>query len=180
MDERLRWTNGYGIPPRGLLEYAEGRQPQADTVRDMEIHPADLAYRRRSLRIMLAIALLCGLGLWQLNGWLGEVLPRLAEGGDPDYTRRWLRGLLVGLALVPVVPLWLLGRSLRRLATAAQAEQRFPPREWRTLRDVRVLRGPTAASWISRVRGMASAATAMAVVCVLIALATYGFFAGAR
>lgn len=144
-------------------------------MRDTEIHPADLAYRRRSLRIIVAIALLCVLALWQLDAWLSEVLRQLAQAGDSERTRRWLRGLLVGLALLPTVPLWLFGRSLRRLAASARGEQRFPPRDWRTLRDVRVLRGPVALRWIRRVGAMAAAATVLALACAALAAATYWY-----
>lgn len=145
-------------------------------MRDTEIHPADLAYRRRSLRIIVAIALLCVVALWQLDAWLSELLRQLAQAGDSERTRRWLRGLLVALALLPSVPLWLLGRSLRRLAAAARAEQRFPPRAWRTLRDVRVLRGPVALRWTRRVGRMAAAASALAVLCAALAMATFWYY----
>lgn len=145
-------------------------------MRDTEIHPADLAYRRRSLRIIVAIAALCVLALWQLDAWLGEVLRQLALAGDSERTRRWLRGLLVALALLPTVPLWLLGRSLHRLAAAARSEQRFPPRDWRTLRDVRVLRGTVAQRWIGRVGRMAALARALAALCAALAMATFWYY----
>ncbi|RDZ28461.1 hypothetical protein [Lysobacter silvisoli] len=146
-------------------------------MREIEIHPADLAYRRRSLRIIAAIAVLSALALWQLDGWLAQVVQQLASDADAQRTRRWLRGLLSALALLPTVPLWLLGRSLGRLAAAAQAKRRFPPQHWRTLRDVRVLRGPVALRWIARVRLLGRAAMAAAAVCAAAAAALWWTYA---
>ncbi|KRD39709.1 hypothetical protein ASE35_05090 [Lysobacter sp. Root916] len=145
-------------------------------MREADIHPADLAYRRRSLLIIAAIVVLALFGLWQLDGWLSGLATQLAQDGDPQRTRRWLRGLLVALALLPVVPLSLLARSLRRLAAAAQAERRFPPRDWRTLRDVRVLRGVVAQRWIVRVRRMAAAASVLAILCAVLAMAMLWYY----
>lgn len=145
-------------------------------MRETDIHSADLAYRRRSLLIIAAIVLLALFALWQLDGWLTGLASQLAQDGDPQRTRRWLRGLLVTLGLLPVVPLLLLGHSLRRLAAAAQAEQRFPPRSWRTLRDVRVLRGAVALRWIGRVRHMAAVAGALAACCIAAAMAAFWFY----
>lgn len=145
-------------------------------MRETDIHSADLAYRRRSLLIIAAIVLLTLFALWQFDGWLTGLASQLAQDDDPQRTRRWLRGLLVALGLLPVVPLSLLGRSLRRLAAAAQAEQRFPPREWRTLRDVRVLRRAVALRWIVRVRRMAAAANVLAACCIAAAMAAFWLY----
>ncbi|QCW26691.1 hypothetical protein FE772_14555 [Lysobacter enzymogenes] len=77
----------------------------------MEIHRADLAYRRRSLWLLLAIAAGCALALWQLHGWLQSVQAHVAIA-DAAQARRWLRRALAGLALAPTAPLWLWGRGL--------------------------------------------------------------------
>lgn len=145
-------------------------------MRDTDIHSADLAYRRRSLLIIAAIVVLTSFALWQLDAWLTGIASQLAQDGDPQRTRRWLRGLLVALGLLPVAPLSLLARSLRRLAAAAQAEQRFPPRDWRTLRDVRVLRGAAALRWIGRVRRMAAVARVLAALCAAVAMAAFWYY----
>jgi len=145
-------------------------------MRDTDIHSADLAYRRRSLLIIAAIVVLASFALWQLDAWLTGIASQLAQDGDPQRTRRWLRGLLVALGLLPVAPLSLLARSLRRLAAAAQAEQRFPPRDWRTLRDVRVLRGAAALRWIGRVRRIAAVARVLAALCAAVAMAAFWYY----
>lgn len=115
----------------------------------MEIHRADLAYRRRSLGLLSALLCLSAVGLWQLHEWL-QIVQAQASAGDPVQARRWLRWALVGLSSAPVAPLLLWGRSLLRLGTAARQEQRFPPRAWKTYRDVRVLRERAALDWSRR------------------------------
>ncbi|QQP97497.1 hypothetical protein [Lysobacter enzymogenes] len=136
----------------------------------MEIHRADLAYRRRSLRLLLAIAVGCAFALWQLHGWLQTVQTYIA-GADAAQARRWLRYALAGLALAPVAPLWLWGRGLRRLGAAASAQRRFPPRDWKTWRDVRVLRDAAAAAWAARSERLGRVAQYAALACVAAALA---------
>jgi hypothetical protein len=127
----------------------------------MEIHRADKAYRNRSALLLACVALLCIALLWQLNLWLGRVNAELM-GADPDTVRRWLRALLAGLGVALAVPAAALGVSLRRFALASRIEGRFPPREWKTWRDVRVLRDAPALAWARRVELAATAMLALA------------------
>ena len=105
----------------------------------MEIHQADKAYRTRSIWLLAGVAILCAVLLWQLNIWLGRVTSELGAS-DPDTVRYWLRWLLAGLGVALAVPAAALGISLRRLALESRLQGRFPPRTWKTWRDVRVLR----------------------------------------
>ncbi len=134
-----------------------------------EVHRADPVHRRRSLARLAAIAVLCAVGLWLLRDGLLAVQAQ-AAAGPPEQARRALRGALAGLAALPVLPLWLWGDGLRRLGRAALAEQRFPPREWKTWRDVRVLRDRAAATWARRSLRMAGWARALAGLCAAAAL----------
>src|SRR5262245_20232651 len=115
----------------------------------MEIHRADLAYRRRSLWLLSTIVCLCAIGLWLLHDWLQAVQAQIALA-EPAQARRWLRWAIAGLLFAPVIPLWLWGRGMRRLGRAAFEENRFPPRAWKTYRDVRVLRERAAENWSRR------------------------------
>ncbi|MEI2455063.1 MULTISPECIES: hypothetical protein [Lysobacter] len=119
----------------------------------MDIHRADLAYRRRSLALLGALALLCGLGLWQWRDWLLAVQAH-ALASPAAEARRWLGLAIAAMLAAPVLPLALWGRSLRRLGRVAADQGRFPPREWKTYRDVRVLRGEVARVWALRSAGM--------------------------
>jgi hypothetical protein len=56
-----------------------------------------------------------------------------------------------------------LGLGLRRVALESRIEGRFPPRGWKTLRDVRVLRDAAALAWARRTELAGSAAIALAV-----------------
>lgn len=141
----------------------------------MEIHRADPAYRRRSLLLLAATAGVCALALWQLHGWLQDVIAHLRIS-DADEVRRWLRALLTGLAAVPVVPLAFWGRGLRRLARATREEQRFPPKAWKTYRDVRVLRAHYAQTWAARVDRLGRAAQTLAGVLAAAAVVTWWYF----
>jgi hypothetical protein len=127
----------------------------------MEIHRADRAYRKRTLWLIALIVLLCAVLLWQLNLWLRGVTEQLG-GSDPETVRRWLRVMLVGLGLALAAPAIGLGLNLRRLGYAARLQGRFPPQEWKTLRDVRVLRDRTALDWARRVELLGLSALALA------------------
>ena len=127
----------------------------------MEIHRADKAYRTRSLWLLAGIAVMCVVLLWQLQAWLDSLTTQL-DGRDPRAVREWVRMLLVGLGFALALPAIGLSVSLRRLAQAARGEQRFPPSDLKTLRDVRVLRGPAALAWSRRVQSGSSAALALA------------------
>jgi hypothetical protein len=141
----------------------------------MEIHRADKTYRIRTMLLLAGTAILCLILLWQLNLWLGKVTNELMAS-DPDTVRRWLRALLVALGIGLAVPATALGVSLRKLGLASRIEGRFPPREWKTWRDVRVLRDAPALLWARRVELAGDAALALAVVFVVwAALALWRF-----
>ncbi|HEY0660760.1 MAG TPA: hypothetical protein VGD21_05515 [Lysobacter sp.] len=127
----------------------------------MDIHYADKAYRRRSLLLFAAIVALCIVLLWQLHAWLQDVTTHL-RGQDPATVRSWLRVLFAGLGIALAMPAIGLGLTLRRLAQASRLQQRFPPMEWKTFRDVRVLRDAAALNWARRVDAGAKAALALA------------------
>ena len=127
----------------------------------MEIHQADKAYRTRAMLLLAGTIVLCVVLLWQLNLWLGKVTGELGAT-DPDTVRRWLRALLAGLGIALALPAAALGMSLRKLALEARAQGRFPPREWKTLRDVRILRDTHAMVWSRRVELGGTAALCLA------------------
>ncbi|QNP40648.1 hypothetical protein [Lysobacter solisilvae (ex Woo and Kim 2020)] len=116
----------------------------------MEIHRADKAYRRRASWFLAAIAILCGVLLWQLQAWLAHVTQQLG-GSDPATVRLWVRSLLFGLGIALAVPAVGLGLTLRKLGYASRIEGRFPPAEFKTVRDVRILRDSAGLSWARRV-----------------------------
>jgi hypothetical protein len=128
----------------------------------VEIHRADKAYRTRTLLLLGATAVLCAVLLWQLHAWLGTLSRDLAAS-DPDTVRYWLRILLAGLGVGLALPALVLGLGLRRVALESRIEGRFPPRGWKTLRDVRVLRDAAALAWARRIELAGSAAIALAV-----------------
>lgn len=141
----------------------------------MEIHRADKAYRTRSSLLLAVVVLLCMVTLWQLNLWLVRVNATLISS-DPDTVRRWLRALLAGLGLALAVPAAALGISLRRMAFSSRVEGRFPPRDWKTWRDVRVLRDAPALVWARRVERASSAALLLAGVLMLWAVIAWWRF----
>lgn len=127
----------------------------------MEIHYADKGYRRRSIWALLGVLTLLAVLLWQLNAWLQGLASQLS-GADPDAARRWLRALLAALGLALSAPAAALGVSLHRLGRASRLQGRFPPREFKTLRDVRVLRDASALRWARRVETSGTAALLLA------------------
>jgi len=76
-------------------------------------------------------------------------------------------GLLAGLGIALAIPAALLGVGLRRLGVDSRRQGRFPPREWKTLRDVRVLRGQDALAWARRTELAGTSALALAIVLLL-------------
>ena len=132
----------------------------------MEIHRADPAYRNRTVLLLAFTILLCAVLLLLLNAWLGRINAQLANS-DPDTVRRWLRGLLAGLGIALAVPAGLLGTGLRRLGLASRIEGRFPPQDWKTLRDIRVLRDADALRWAHRTELAGLAAIVLAALLLL-------------
>ena len=132
----------------------------------MEIHRADPVYRNRTVLLLAFTVLLCAVLLLLLNAWLGRINAQLANS-DPDTVRRWLRGLLAGLGIALAVPAGLLGTGLRRLGLASRIEGRFPPQDWKTLRDIRVLRDADALRWARRTELAGLAAIVLAALLLL-------------
>lgn len=132
----------------------------------MEIHRADRTYRNRTLLLLAFTALLCVVLLLLLDALLRQVNQHLLTS-DPDSVRRWLRGLLAGLGVALAIPAGLLGTGLRRLGLESRIEGRFPPRNWKTLRDVRVLRDSDALRWARRTELAGVAALAFAAALLL-------------
>lgn len=140
----------------------------------MEIHRADRAYRNRAVLLLAGVALLCAVLLWQLHAWLQHVSEGLGRS-DPETVRYWLRWLLACLGVGLAVPAAALGASLRKLALASRVQGRFPPRDWKTWRDVRVLRDAAALRWARRIEVAAAVA-----LCVALAFLAWGMLAWFR
>ena len=129
----------------------------------MEIHHADKGYRRRSMWALLAVLSVLTLLLWQLHAWL-QGLDTQLSGADPAAAQAWLRALLAALGFALAIPAAALGTSLFRLGRASRLQGRFPPLEFKTLRDVRVLRDGAALRWARRVENAGTAAFVLATV----------------
>ena len=127
----------------------------------MEIHHADKAYRKRALWLLAGIVLMCGVLLWQLQAWLNHLSLELSNS-DPDAVRSWIRLLLCSLGVALAVPAIGLGLTLRQMGYAARIEGRYPPAQWKTFRDVRVLRDAASLAWARRVEGAGTAALVLA------------------
>lgn len=127
----------------------------------MEIHHAEKGYRKRSLWALLGVLVLLVILLWQLNTWLHGMTAQLSVA-DPNAAKQWLRGLLAALGIGLAAPAVALGLSLHRLGQASRVQGRFPPREFKTLRDVRVLRDAPALRWARRVELSGTAAFVIA------------------
>lgn len=142
----------------------------------MEIHHADKAYRKRSLWLLAGIVLMCAALLWQLNDWLSRLTTQLGDQ-DPDAVRYWVRLLLTGLGIALAIPAIGLGLTLRQLGFASRLQGRFPPSQWKTVRDVRVLRDAPALLWAQRVEAAGTAAILLACLLVVWALWAWWHFA---
>lgn len=127
----------------------------------MEIHRAERAYRNRAVLLLAGVAVLCAVLLWQLHAWLAQVTAELGAS-SPETLRYWLRWLLAGLGLGLAIPAAALGISLRRLALESRLQGRFPPRAWKTWRDVRVLRDAPALRWARRMETAGTLALCLA------------------
>jgi len=127
----------------------------------MEIHHADKTYRKRALWLLAGIVLMCGVLLWQLQTWLDQLTVQLG-GRDPDTVRTWVRLLLCVLGVALAIPAIGLGLTLRQMGYLARLEGRFPPAQWKTLRDVRVLRDAAGLAWAKRIEVAGVAALALA------------------
>ncbi|MDR7098572.1 hypothetical protein J2X04_000919 [Lysobacter niabensis] len=127
----------------------------------MEIHHADKAYRKRALWLLAGIVLMCGVLLWQLHAWLDQLTVQLGSH-DPDTVRAWVRLLLCALGVALAIPAIGLGLTLRQMGYLARLEGRFPPAQWKTLRDVRVLRDAAGLAWAKRIEAAGVAALALA------------------
>ena len=139
---------------------AAGRDAKATQGTPMDIHRADPAYRSRTLLLVALTVLACTVFLLLLHAWLQRVTAQLMSS-DPDTMRRWLRALFTSLGLLLAAPALLIGANLRRLGIQSNLEQRFPPEEWKTLRDVRILRHEHAVRWAKRTRMLGAAALAL-------------------
>ncbi|GAB3384874.1 hypothetical protein [Lysobacter fragariae] len=127
----------------------------------MEIHRADKAYRKRALWLLAGITVLCAVLLWLLQAWLQDLTTRL-DRVDPQTAKQWVRMLLAGLGIGLSMPAIALGLNLRQIGLASRLQGRFPPAEWKTLRDVRVLRDAAALAWARKVELAGSAVLALA------------------
>jgi hypothetical protein len=127
----------------------------------VEIHYADKAYRKRALWMFIGVFVLCGVLLWQLHTWLDHLAVQLGNS-DPATVRSWIRMLFTGLGFTLAVPAIGLGMTLRQLGQTSRLQGRFPPVEWKTLRDVRVLRNVDALLWSRRIETAATAVLAFA------------------
>ena len=102
----------------------------------VEVHRADPKFRRLAPLWLLGTAILGGLAVWGLHQWLQARLAR-AAGSEVDGLLIVMGGVVVVLATVSLG----LAHSLWQEAARIRREDRFPPSDMRTLRDVPVRHG---------------------------------------
>jgi hypothetical protein len=125
-----------------------------------ELHRADPTLRRLARWLPAAIMVAAGLALWLLLRWIESLDSR------PETLDALLLGFL-GLAVLLSTAALTLAWLLWRAATSVTAEQRYPPSDMRTLRDVPLQHGE-AAMRIARLLRVAAVLAAMLGVGVLV------------
>ena len=103
----------------------------------VEMHRADPRLRRLASLLLPGILLLGGLGVWVLHSWLEQRTGSLAGNDGLILLAAGLVSLLATVSFSIGVALWLEARRIQR-------EDRFPPSDMRTLRDVPIRHGPQA------------------------------------
>jgi hypothetical protein len=105
---------------------------------NVEMHRADPRFRRTAPLVLLGVLLLGGVALWALQRWL-DSHTRVGLAGYDGLVLLAIGvvALLVAVSLGIAISLWLEARRIQR-------EDRFPPSDMRTLRDVPVRHGAQA------------------------------------
>ncbi len=134
----------------------------------VEMHAADRGYRKR-MGLWLVFALVLGTCLlW----WLADGLRGVAEAlGDADDARKreGVRVLLSALGLAVAVCSMAVHVAIRRRVRDILAFDALPPPHWRTVRDVRVLRGAAARAWARRLGWCRDAAALSSITAIALA-----------
>lgn len=106
----------------------------------MEIQRADLAYRRRVMRTLIAVALLLGIGLIGLRFWLQYISSRM----DTPQLVSTLRLILSACFALIAACVGALGTHLLLRGNLIVRGRRFPPVDVRAVRDTPVREGDQA------------------------------------
>jgi hypothetical protein len=114
----------------------------------LELHRADPKFRRVAPLLLAAVALLGAAAILLLQRWLGAARP------PSDGLVMMLGGLMV---VLPAISLGL-AYSLWQESNLIRREDRYPPTDMRTLRDVAVHHGAVARRYASWMRAGAVAA----------------------
>ena len=130
-----------------------------------EYHRADPVYRRQ-MQVVLALTTVVGIAaLAALHLWLRK-LGATAGSGDLFTYANWLNRLLGGLCLVLGVTAAGFALWMHRIATASNAERRWPPSSMRTSADVRIRYLTSADSFVAQLRAGAFAVGLISVLLV--------------
>ena len=106
----------------------------------MEIQPADLAYRRRVVRTLVAVAILL-LGLFVVfQLWLW----RISSGLSPVQSAQWIVRMQLACATLVALCLGVLGAHLFARGSRIVRDRRFPPNGARAVRAMAVREGSAA------------------------------------
>ena len=106
----------------------------------MEIQRADLAYRRRVLRTLVAVAMLLCIALIAFEFWLHHISAKL----DTDELVKMLHLMISGCVALIALCLAVLGSHLLLRGNLIVRGRRFPPRDVRSVRDTPVREGDAA------------------------------------
>jgi hypothetical protein len=112
----------------------------------VEVHRADPKFRRLAPWVLVGTVIVGSIAIWALRLWLKSRL-ETAAGIEVDGIFMLAAGLVVVLATISLG----LAFSLWQEAARIRSEDRFPPSDMRTLRDVPIRHGDDArrvAGWM--------------------------------
>jgi hypothetical protein len=109
---------------------------------EMEIQPVDIAYRRRVVRTLVAVAILLLVVLIAFQFWLQHLAMRL----DPKALVATIRAMLLVCFSLIAICIGALGAHFLRRGGRIVLDRRFPPRDVRAVRATPVREGDAAVS----------------------------------
>ena len=119
----------------------------------MDVQPADLAYRRRVVRTLVAVAMLLLIVFVAFQFWLRHTVAQL----DPNAVAAKLRLMQLTCTMLIAVCVAALGAHLLLRGNLIINERRFPPHDVRAVRAVPVREGDAAVriGRLSQILGLA-------------------------